>query len=114
MEKVPISDGPHKKAGLVEESNHTSLFHLNEITDDFVVKVVNLIKGKRKMLHFESNERKKYSYHQHKTTSVILPLIEDESFANLHVQLTPPQFIYRKSGTFHCKHIFVVDGGYEN
>ena len=23
-------------------------------------------------------------------------------------------FIYRKSGNFHCKYIFVVNGGYEN
>ena len=24
------------------------------------------------------------------------------------------KLIYRKSGNFHCKNIFAVDGGYEN
>ena len=50
MEEVSIGDGPHKKAGLVKDSYHARLLHLNEITDDFVVEVIDLIKGKEKVM----------------------------------------------------------------
>ena len=62
MEEVSIGDGPHEKAGLVEESYHSGLLHLNEVTDDLVVKVIDLIKGKEKVTFkgIFSSERYKY------------------------------------------------------
>lgn len=63
MEEVSIGNGPHKKAGLIEEGYHPSLLHLNQVADDLVVKVIDLIKGKEKVT-FEgifSSERYKYS-----------------------------------------------------
>ena len=44
MKKVSIGDSAHEKAGLVKKSYEPGLFHLNEVTDDLIVEVVNLVR----------------------------------------------------------------------
>jgi hypothetical protein len=58
VEEVPICDGPYEKAGLIEEGYYSRLLHLNQITDDFIVEVINLIKGKEILIDLiKGNEK---------------------------------------------------------
>ena len=38
-----VSDGPHQEACFIKQRYHSSLFHLNKVTNDLVVEIIDLL-----------------------------------------------------------------------